>query len=637
MRQLEQDNRKQALSTRGVVVVVAPVQRECPQCSGPTRVQKTKTPHRVATLEHGPFTVKETILVCLRGCTNPTTGQAVTVRSPELLQRVSSGAVYGYDVEVYVGLERYLRYRQRSEIQSMLKEQGIELSTGQVSTLATRFVHHLEQLHQLRSPSIRAALEADGGYPLQIDATGEDGRGTLFVAYAGWREWVLGAWKISTERAELMLPRLQSVVQSFGPPCAIMRDLGKAVIKAAQQLVETLPAKIPILGCHRHFLGDIGKDLMEKSYNQLRDLVRRFALRPALRKLSRDIAHRLGSQLETLHPDIAEWTTSGTGHVLPAGSSGLAIIRALAQWALDYHQDGTYGTFPFDRPYLDFYHRCLKVRRSVDAFLRTPPDDTAVRRSLERLARILDPVVCEVPFTTTAERLSRRATLFDELRQALRLDPGSDAGVTADHETKAAELRDIKAALDALTAELRERRPERGPAQDQRQAIDLILRHIDKHGDSLWGHTISLAGRDPSEIRVTDRTNNGLEGFWHQMKHGERRRSGRKVLTYDFEGLPPAAALACNLKHPDYVQILCGSLENLPRAFADLDKAVGRTAPPAFSRPDQTGAIGEPPEVVSASLPRVDRPVVRTPEFERRIDAAANSRAPRYRSFSAIK
>jgi len=214
----------------------------------------------------------------------------------------------------------------------------------------------------------------------------------------------------------------------------------------------------------------------------------------------------------------------------------------------------------------------------------------------------------------------------------LRLTPGSDAVAAAANNDKAAQLRNIKETLDTLTVDLRARRPERGPAQDQRQAIDLVLQHLEDHGESLWGHVIVLADRHDNETRVVDRTNNILEGFWHRIKHAERRRSGRKVLTYDFEGLPAAAALTCNLAHSDYVQLLCGSLENLPQAFAELDA----TTPDRKTLPSHSGAhanataTAEATDLVSASLPRIDRPVVRTASFQRRIDAAASSRAPRY-------
>src|SRR2546430_17146856 len=63
-------------------------------------------------------------------------------------------------------------------------------------------------------------------------------------------------------------------------------------------------------------------------------------------------------------------------------------------------------------------------------------------------------------------------------------------------------------------------------------------------GPYLWGHALRLPRRVGGGIRLVARTNNGLESLFHTIKHGERRRSGRKILTQDFEILPPAAALA---------------------------------------------------------------------------------------------
>jgi len=59
-------------------------------------------------------------------------------------------------------------------------------------------------------------------------------------------------------------------------------------------------------------------------------------------------------------------------------------------------------------------------------------------------------------------------------------------------EETMAELRDIRSALNRWVSALRQRRPERGPAQDTRKAIDLVLEHIDRHRESLWGHAIEL-------------------------------------------------------------------------------------------------------------------------------------------------
>ncbi len=281
----------------------------------------------------------------------------------------------------------------------------------------------LAALHRKNAVAIRQALARDGGYTLHIDATGEDGRGTRLVAYAGERRWVLGTWKISTERAELILPHLREVVAAFGEPYAVMRDLGRAMIPATAQLVEGFEKKIPVLSCHLHFLRDVGKDMLGASHEGLRNLTRQHRLRPRLRTLARTLGRRLSAELPALRENVSDWIESAAGHQLPQGSEGLALVRSMIQWVLDYARDSNNQGFPFDRPYLDLYERSRKVRRAIDAFLRTPPQDRRVRRALHVLARVLDPVVSESAFTAVATTLSDQAALFDELRDALRLKP----------------------------------------------------------------------------------------------------------------------------------------------------------------------------------------------------------------------
>ena len=154
-----------------------------------------------------------------------------------------------------------------------------------------------------------------------------------------------------------------------------------------------------------------------------------------------------------------------------------------------------------------------------------------------------------------------------------------------------------------------------------------MLKHLEEHENSLWGHVITLPENVGGAIRVVSRTNNLLESFFHRMKHGERRRSGRKILTDDFEHLPAESALAFNLTKPDYVKIVCASLEKLPDAFADLD--IARRSLALETTPSERTATVEEPRADFASLPRADRKVVRAESLRQRIEAAARSRAPR--------
>lgn len=182
----EAEAREHALATGGALVEIADCPRNCPVCLGPTVVQKSTRRH-VVTLAYGPFVARETIRVCRAGCTYPS-GALVTVRAESLSRLVGAGVTFGYDVEVFVGIERFVHHRQRDEIREELSSRyGISISSGELTELAGRFCAHLAGLHRLAERLIRDAFSCDGGYPLHIDGTGEAGRGTLFVAYAGWR------------------------------------------------------------------------------------------------------------------------------------------------------------------------------------------------------------------------------------------------------------------------------------------------------------------------------------------------------------------------------------------------------------------------------------------------------------------
>jgi len=387
---------------------------------------------------------------------------------------------------------------------------------------------------------------------------------------------------------------------------------------ATDEFVQSLASPIPVLACHFHFLSDIGEDLLEEGHNHLRELFRKAGLLPQLRAFSRQQGRNLGKGIDQGRDGLRLWLAeSDQNHRIPEGEAGMTIVRSLAQWILDYRADGSDQGFPFDLPYRDLYHRCLGVSWATEAFLREPPEDAKVRKALAKLHGILRPVRCDIPrFHPVGVALDRRAKLFAELRRALRLEE-KDKAPGSDCRRDAGKLNDIRSAVEKLIASLRKRRPERGPAKDLRAAIDLILAHLDRHGPHLWGHVIPMPPECGGGIRLVDRTNDILESWFGSLKHGERRRSGRKILTQDFEQLSPAAALAQNLDRLDYVEILCGSLANLPTAFARLD-VVNRHRP---SPAKQTGVNSE-----TASLSTRDKRLVRIPALERRITAAALSR-----------
>ena len=533
-------------------------------------------------------------------------------------------SVTGYDLMVSVGLQRYLHYRQREEIRAQLVEKhGIEISSGEISLLSWRFLDYLSRLHYSRADQLKAALENDGGWPMHVDATGENGRGTLFAVMAGWRKWVLGSWKIATERSELILPCLQDMVRRFGIPCAAMRDLGRAVTPAIEALAVELDIDIPILACHQHFLADIGKDLLETTHSELRDLFRRIKVLPNLRGFVRDLGRQIGEQIDEARKAVQQWQSMvETDYRLPQGEKGLAIVRTIAQWTLDYKDDSTGLDFPFDRPYLDLYNRCKIALRAIEAFLYVPPDDRQVVGAIKRLHRIVFSVSSEVPFLQVVRKLRRRAVLLDELRDKLRLASNLPENESED------DLNAMQEDFEKWVTSVQTRRPKRGPSQDIRDAIDTILKHVDTHGNNLWGHTIRLPEYAGGGIRLAARTNELLENSFKKLKHSERRRSGRKNLTKDLEHLPAAALLTHNLRHADYVSIVCGSVDKLAQAFVQLDQEEQRNQHKGVI-PTEPNDLERVLQLSTSSLSTADKRVVRADGMNRRIKKAANSRAPR--------
>ncbi len=606
---------QKVLDLKGVIVTAREHPGSCGFCGGQMHVQKTFR-HEGRTLAHGTFNINETVWVCAAKCRHPS-GELVTRRADSVVQSIMPNSIIGYDLMVFIGLKRYLYHWQREDIRNELREKhSIKISTGEISRLTKLFLDYMSRLHYACAPKLKAAFEKDGGWPMHIDATGENGRGTLFVVMAGWKKWAIGSWKIATERSDLILPCLHDVVRQFGQPCAVMRDLGRAVTPAAKTLVEELDIDIPILACHQHFLADIGKDLLKDSHSELRELFRRIKLLPKIRELVRELGRNLGEQIDEARKAVQVWQTRNKAeHRLPQGRDGLAVVRSIAQWILDYKADSTNLDFPFDRPYLDLYNRCKIAQRAIDAFLRIPPEDQQVLKALNRLYRILESVSCEVPFLQIVRRISRRAELFDELRDQLRLASNMPED-ESEHD-----INSMRENFEEWIFSLKERRPKRGPSEDTRRAIDIILKHVEDHGENLWGHIVPLSERAGGGVRLVVRTNERLENFFKAIKHAERRRSGRKILTQDLEHLPAEAVFVYNLNDEEYVNIVCGSLENLAKVFAQIDqnKAIS-TQPENLERKLQ---------ISTSSLSTADRRIIRTDVMNQRIEKAAKSRAPR--------
>ena len=197
---------------------------------------------------------------------------------------------------------------------------------------------------------------------------------------------------------------------------------------------------------------------------------------------------------------------------------------------------------------------------------RTPRGE----KLLFRLRGILHSFLKSTTLRRTVKQIQDINAIFLRLREALRFaDQDSAPGMNCEAIYKSPE--EVRAAEEAVTRLREEFREEvkGNPSPHVRKAIGIVLRHLDKYWDGLFGHCLPISSSDERYL-IVQRTNNMPERFFRRTKHFERRVTGKKNVRREVDALSSQALLVFNLKTPRYVELVCGSLDRLPDVFRDL-------------------------------------------------------------------
>ncbi|MEW6742878.1 MAG: hypothetical protein AB1486_08970 [Planctomycetota bacterium] len=491
-----------------------------------------------------------------------------------------------------VGILRFLESRQRREIQAQLRAPcGDSIPEGMIQELIERFVDTVRALHEDRIPRLRQLFEASGGYVLHVDGTCDEWSQVhlaCLAALTGPEPIMLWSEKIESENAVDVRAVLHEVTTRFGRPAAAVQDLSAPIRNA---LLEEWPG-LPIFYCHWHFLADVGKDLLGEHYQRLRTRLRETQARPKLRQSLKRIDKELGGQraaarsiCERLEdPDLLKHNARSL--------KAAAIAGGMTEWILAAPAAATGQGFPFDLPHLTFYGRARQAAQILDRDIlpkltgHTPRGERLLYRLRGVLANLLRPASLQ----RTARRLEDANQLFTRLRDALRLaTAGPTRRLNEDSSSAgAAEAREAEQAVTHLREQLRVERKS-APSPDARKGIDIIITHLEKYWNGLFGHCLELPDSDHRPFMV-QRTNNISERFFRANKRFERRITGKTKLNRQVDALPGHALLVFNLNNPDYVSQVCGSLEQLPKAFTELaqesrlDRGAKKTGPALLNR-----------------------------------------------------
>jgi hypothetical protein len=230
-------------------------------------------------------------------------------------------------------------------------------------------------------------------------------------------------------------------------------------------------------------------------------------------------------------------------------------------------------------PYLEFFQRCQAAMQRADIWVPTPQSQ-AERRALRHLEGLMRRLEKDKRLQEAVGRLEKGWQAFTLARNSLRL---TDAELPRGDKRyqqieipalQAKRLKEIEKQVELYLKELRKIVGNESLTKPT-TPHGIILKYFTKYRDQIFGHPV-IIDDNGTVIAVVQRTNNVDEHFFGNEKQRLRRRVGRAHLGRDLEDQPAQAALAANLRHPDYVRILCGSLEHLHNAFANLDEqAIG--------------------------------------------------------------
>ena len=458
---------------------------------------------KVVTLDIGPFRAKETILQ---------NGNGSLLYSLDLRALTPHRCTFGYDVMVHVGYALFVHSRTEQQIIENLIKRNVQISPSQIGFLGKKFIVYLAIAHHQSRNRIKLAMASRGGYILHLDGTCEGDSPHLFTGLDGIAQIVLDNIKLPSERADLLIPFFRKIKQQYGEPAALVHDMGKGILSA----VNTVFKGIPDFICHFHFLRDIGKDLFEEEYAEIRNRLRTHNIRPLLNKKRKALEKIVGGDDQQGACALAAGIKSGC--LAPETVAKMPAVAAyvMVHWTTDTSELEGYG-FPFDCSHFLFYQR---VKILYDLI----KDQVIKNKELNKLRASLAKVVEDQQLEKIAEQMRKKVRIFKKLREALCITVAKNKkGLNDDGEG---------ADMKSIEQKVKEFRKEIEPDKDYKKMAE----QIDRYWDKLFADPI-IVNTPTGQMKIRpQRTNNILERFFRDLKRRNRKRSGTISLNKTLSG-----------------------------------------------------------------------------------------------------
>ena len=292
---------------------------------------------------------------------------------------------------------------------------------------------------------------------------------------------------------------------------------------------------------------DIGKDLLKKPYEQIRNSLKKYGISTKLR-------YRLKYYLKFIDNLEISFDTIMQYEKLPEDldkSKLSTICYTFIQWALDGKMQGNGYGFPFDKPHFHFYERlCVmySTLKKMENEMNAKSDRNG--KTIRYLINDLQPLIEDVKAEKDAADFLQKNEVFEKLRLAMRIaSTNSKEGLNDGGENE-----DIKT-IEQKTVDFRS-----WLVNDKIykgvKAYHKMIEQIDKYWEKLFADPITLKTPNGEITVQPQRTNNILEQFFRGFKRNHRRTSGNSSMAKKLQTMFADTTLVKNLDNPEYMNII---------------------------------------------------------------------------------
>ena len=371
----------------------------CPQCLSALKVHHTDT-RKVYSLHIGIFSAHRTFMYC-PDCNK--------VYPSESFEKIVPGySNFGYDIIVFIGRLIFLEHHTLQETIEVLATRNIQISSSEVAYLAQKFIIYLSILHKGNQIKFKELIQEKGGYILHIDGTNEGASPHLISAIDEISDFVLANIKVPSESAEQIIPFLEEIKRQYGDPLAVTSDMGRALLSAISEVFPNRPHYI----CHFHFLRDLGKDLMEKQYDVIRNTLKKYGITTQLHYRLR---YNFKNKTEDINvSQINEIVKTTEQPNIQDDQILKQVCHILLLWVLDGKTQGDGFGFPFDRPHIEFYKRLCLLYQKLKSFQKKCDNKLTVK-----ILQDIEPLINDHECLKATQILSEKEIVFEKMRQAL--------------------------------------------------------------------------------------------------------------------------------------------------------------------------------------------------------------------------